>query len=80
MFDFPHHAANSEFETLGAAVRVVLDGLTVKRRSAKAPANVVGKDRLAFAPAGKFPGGNTHKGRSFTPGGGVNRGSARPRE
>ena len=79
MFDFPHHAANSEFETLGATVRVVLDGLTVKWRSAKAPANV-GKDRLAFAPAGKFPGGNTHKGRSFTPGGGVNRGSARSRE
>jgi hypothetical protein len=37
MFESRAHAANSEFVTIGAASRIVLDGLTLKIRSQSAP-------------------------------------------
>lgn len=78
MFDPCRHAANSEFETLGAASRAVLDGIILKRRAANAPENALKKDRMRANAPGLVR-EVAHDGRRFTLAG-VNGKCARSRE
>ena len=67
MFENFRHAANSEFETLGAASRMVLFGLELKRRAANAPENALKKDRMRGSAPGLVRDARREVAPRFTP-------------